>query len=125
MSENSNLLLNKWTVLIVFQAIIVLTSSQCCIEFNINECIRCPSGMHLYRSNCIYDIEGCTDYLSGFDCLTCRSNYQLTNGKCIHERISVYKVGYSAAIMSDSNFVVYLESTLKPDPMLKIARQKL
>jgi hypothetical protein len=84
-NKNSTIIISELMFLIAVVALIGLVDGQCCLGFNGGVCISCPSGMHLFRGSCIYDVAGCTQYQSGFDCLTCRTNYQLSNGTCAHQ----------------------------------------
>jgi hypothetical protein len=83
-NKNSHKLSLFFQFLIVFCTLLTSASGQCCLGFSGGVCISCPAGMHLYRGNCIYDLAGCTSYVSGFDCSGCRGNYQLANGGCTH-----------------------------------------
>lgn len=40
--------------------------------------------MHLYRSNCIFDIPNCKSYSEGFDCASCEKGYEfnIVNSSC-------------------------------------------
>ena len=42
--------------------------TQCCLKFQGNRCVSCPSGTHLYRGSCLNDIDNCAQYRDGFDC---------------------------------------------------------
>lgn len=89
--KNSSILALKLLILIFHSGLLFQANAQCCLEFTENSCIRCPAGMHLYRSNCIYDLEGCLEYASGFDCSSCKSNYQLVAGTCSHTSNKLYR----------------------------------
>ena len=51
-----------------FFLLVVWAQSQCCLQFEGKSCISCPSGLHLFRGNCLIDIENCAQYKDGFDC---------------------------------------------------------
>jgi hypothetical protein len=53
--------------------------SQCCLQIQGKACISCSLGTHLYRGNCIIDIDFCDSYKDGFDCGACKPGYQLNN----------------------------------------------
>lgn len=40
--------------------------AQCCLKFDGKACIQCPSGLHLFRGNCIIDVDYCLTYKDGF-----------------------------------------------------------
>ena len=61
---------------------------QCCELMQAGVCVKCPSGMHLYRHNCLFDLPGCSEYLLGFDCHLCKQEYALKDGNCFHTRIT-------------------------------------
>lgn len=82
--KNLSLISHFFQLLLTLAALAVSASGQCCLGFSGGVCMSCPSGMHLYRGNCIFDLAGCVTYASGFDCSGCRSNYQLVNGSCVH-----------------------------------------
>jgi hypothetical protein len=33
--------------------------------------------MHLYKGNCIYDVDNCLEYISGIDCKHCEEGFKL------------------------------------------------
>lgn len=45
--------------LIFFLAMIQIVLNECCVKFTDGKCVECPKGMHLFRDNCIYDVENC------------------------------------------------------------------
>jgi hypothetical protein len=73
--------------LVILCVLMVWVDSKCCLSFKEGSCVECPPGMHLYRSNCLFDIVNCIEYHLGFDCLRCKQGYSLTNGSCLHPRI--------------------------------------
>ena len=50
---------------------------QCCLTTvaNSKKCASCPEGTHLYRGNCLFDIEKCVKYSNGFECLECDKGF--------------------------------------------------
>lgn len=54
-----------------------LSYNQCCLTLKGKQCISCINGTHLYRGNCIIDVDNCATYKDGFDCITCNTGYQL------------------------------------------------
>jgi hypothetical protein len=67
---------------LVFLALEV--SSQCCLKFDGRLCINCPSGTHLFRGNCILNVDNCATYKDGFDCATCNTEFSLSlQGECL------------------------------------------
>jgi hypothetical protein len=76
--------MNKLKFWYIFLLFIWWVDSQCCITLQGKKCIRCTNGTHLFRDNCIIDVDNCATYKDGFDCLTCNNGFQLnTNGECI------------------------------------------
>lgn len=74
---------NLQVKLVLIFLLLIMVNSQCCLEFTNSLCTRCPSGMHLYRNNCIYNLPGCQTYSNGFDCQICSASYRLQpNGTC-------------------------------------------
>ena len=63
-----------------FLALVGWAHSQCCLKFEGRACISCPAGLHLYRGNCLIDIDHCAKYKDGFDCESCAQGYQLNSG---------------------------------------------
>ena len=58
--------------------------SQCCLNIQGRNCIACPNGTHLFRGNCIIDVDNCMTYKDGFDCSVCGNGFQLNaNGECV------------------------------------------
>lgn len=64
--------------------------NQCCLNIQDRVCIKCPNGTHLYRGNCINNVENCDRYINGFDCDRCIQGYTLirVGGECINEEIA-------------------------------------
>lgn len=58
--------------LVAYQA-----QSQCCLKIQGRACLNCPNGTHLFRGNCIIDVDNCLTYVDGFDCVSCAAGYQL------------------------------------------------
>jgi len=52
------------TLLILISCILItqITVVNCCLSYNeqSKKCMICPSGTHLYKGNCLYDIDNCT-----------------------------------------------------------------
>ena len=62
-----------------------LVSTQCCLSFvkGLKKCANCPSDMHLYKGNCIFDVDNCLEHSNGFACSKCSSGYTVTgDGEC-------------------------------------------
>lgn len=59
--------------------------NQCCLRLEATSCLACPEGTHLYRGNCLNNVDNCTQYVNGFDCIGCQTGYQLDadNGECV------------------------------------------
>ena len=64
--------------------------NQCCLNIQNRVCIKCPNGTHLYRGNCINNVENCDRYINGFDCDRCIQGYTLirVGGECMNEEIA-------------------------------------
>lgn len=63
---------------------IAQAQNQCCLKIQGRSCLNCPPGTHLYRGNCLIDIDNCQSYKDGFDCLQCNTGFQLNNtGDCM------------------------------------------
>lgn len=72
------------SILSIWLALVSSALSQCCLQIQGRSCLKCPSGTHMYRANCIIDVDNCVTYKDGFDCQTCAAGYQLTaNGDCM------------------------------------------
>lgn len=95
MSNKNSIEIHPILVLFLALALFVPPShSQCCLSFIGGSCVSCPSGMHLFRGNCLYDLVGCASYVGGFDCGGCRGNYQLVNGSCWHASTTGVSQGF-------------------------------
>jgi len=59
--------------------------SVCCLSFDGEKCVACPTGMHVYEGNCLYDVVGCKEYEGGFVCRSCINGYTLNteSNKCL------------------------------------------
>lgn len=68
-----------------------VTSPQCCLEFSkgTKQCLKCPESMHVYRGNCIFDVENCFSYSDGFACDQCEESYTLKKGTCVKSNSGV------------------------------------
>lgn len=45
-------------------------------------CLQCRDNYHLFEGKCYIDILGCTEYHDGAICKQCESNYMLVNNLC-------------------------------------------
>lgn len=99
----------KFTLLLFF-SLITLCYPQCCTKFlpNSNKCSECPTGTHLFKKNCLIDVENCDTYSDGFVCSKCKPNFNLTNGLCIAPPVT-------------SNFVDTNYNISKHDNLLMLA----
>lgn len=72
----------KCLILLLIQT--YFSVQQCCLTTvpNSKKCASCPTGMHLFRGNCIIDVENCVTYSDGFDCSACKSGFVPKNGLC-------------------------------------------
>lgn len=71
-------------IFVVF-LIVPLSHEQCCTKFvtGSKKCAECPTGFHLVKGSCIFDVDNCDTYVDGFDCSKCKTNYTLTSGACV------------------------------------------
>lgn len=70
-------------IIVVLVGAVEGADSKCCLQFQDRACLNCTVGTHLYRGNCIIDVDNCANYKDGFDCNACHTGYQLTNnGEC-------------------------------------------
>lgn len=71
-------------ILSIVLALLARVHSQCCLQIQGRACLKCPTGTHMYRGNCIIDVDYCATYKDGFDCDTCNAGYQLVaTGDCV------------------------------------------
>lgn len=73
-------------LLIILLALLQLTATQNCLKFEAGRCIECPPGTHLFRSNCLFDVANCFEYVNGFDCAACVPGFSLDSaGLCVED----------------------------------------
>jgi len=57
---------------------------ELCLEYKASECIRCPSGTHVYQNQCYNNTIGCIEYSNGDECSKCNTTFSyLYNKKCV------------------------------------------
>lgn len=73
--------------------------SLCCLKIDAQACVACPAGTHLFRANCINDVDFCAVYRDGFDCAQCLPGYELvSNETCV--KINANQLDYVEEIIN-------------------------
>lgn len=113
--------ISNYTIFLLLSATLMFlqgAEAQCCLKtlLNSKKCASCPDGSHLFKGNCIFDVDNCLKHDNGFDCSECKSGYQLQGEACVAGKKTDYtdsvidvNANDNAAILADYSRSIHSE----------------